>query len=95
MRKSFSYTAGTARLDATAHGLYEVEINGKRVGDHVLAPGWQSYKHHLNYQTYDVTEYLKQGENVIGAYIGEGRFAGRLGRPGMRDIFGDRLEGFV
>ncbi|CAK7217227.1 hypothetical protein SCUCBS95973_003074 [Sporothrix curviconia] len=83
-----------ARLYATAHGLYEVEINGQRVGDHVLAPGWQSYRHRLHYQTYDVTALLRAGHNTIGAYIGEGWFAGRLGRPGTSNIWGDRL-GFL
>ncbi|ORY26975.1 bacterial alpha-L-rhamnosidase-domain-containing protein [Naematelia encephala] len=84
----------TARLYSTAHGLYEVTINGVRVGDHVLAPGWQSYRHHLNYQTYNIGSLLRTGENTIEAYIGEGWFAGRLGRPGERNLWGDRL-GFL
>lgn len=95
LRKSFNLTrAGRARLYATAHGLYEVEINGKRVGDQVLSPGWQSYRHRLHYQVYDVTALLKDGENVIGAHVAEGWFAGRLGRPGTYNIWGDRL-GFL
>ena len=49
-----------ARLYATAHGLYEAEINGRRVGDDVLAPGWTSYDHRLRYQTYDVTALLRR-----------------------------------
>ncbi|WWC63686.1 uncharacterized protein I303_106291 [Kwoniella dejecticola CBS 10117] len=84
-------TPQRGRLYATAHGLYEVEINGKKVGDQVLAPGWTSYKYHLNYQTYNVTEYLTKGQNTISAYISEGWFAGRLGRPGSRNVWGDRL----
>ncbi|WVQ79775.1 hypothetical protein IAT38_001875 [Cryptococcus sp. DSM 104549] len=93
LRKTFSLDAvpSTARLYATAHGVYEVEINGQRVGDQVLAPGWTSYKYHLNYQTYDVTPLLKTGENTISAYVGEGWFATRLGRPGLRNNWGDRL----
>lgn len=96
LRKSFnlSEAGSVARLYATSHGIYEVEINGKRVGDHVLAPGFQSYKHRLHYQIYDVTELLQKGENVIGAYIAEGWFAGRLGRPSVSNIWGDRL-GFL
>jgi alpha-L-rhamnosidase len=81
-------------LYATSHGIYQVEINGKVVGDELLAPGWQSYKHRLHYQTYDVTSYLVDGENVIGAYVAEGWFAGRLGRPGVSNIWGERL-GFL
>lgn len=94
LRKSFKYQGGNARLYATAHGIYEIEINGKRVGEDVLTPGWQSYNHHLHYQIYDVTKLLQVGENVIGAYVGEGWYAGRLGRPGTSNIWGDRL-GFL
>ncbi|KAI8651005.1 Alpha-L-rhamnosidase [Fusarium keratoplasticum] len=94
MRKTFAYDGGPARLYATAHGIYQVEINGHVVGDQVLSPGWQSYRHRLHYQTYDVTRYLLPGHNTIGVYLGEGWFAGRLGRPGVSNIWGDRL-GFL
>ncbi|KAI9157948.1 alfa-L-rhamnosidase [Paramyrothecium foliicola] len=92
LRKAFKFDGGSrCRLYATAHGIYQVEINGKVVGDQLLTPGWQSYHHRLHYQTYDVTDLLKPGDNVIGAYIGEGWYAGRLGRPGTSNIWGDRL----
>ncbi|KAL1959386.1 hypothetical protein VTO42DRAFT_2189 [Malbranchea cinnamomea] len=98
LRTRFTFTGdktAAARLYCTAHGVYEVELNGKRVGDHVLAPGWQSYKHRLHYQIFDITPLLNEGENVIGAYVGEGWFAGRLGCPtGALNIYGDRL-GFL
>jgi alpha-L-rhamnosidase len=95
LRQTFTCSLnGPARLYATAHGLYQVEINGKVVGDQVLAPGWQSYKHRLHSQQYDITSLLVEGENVIGASIGEGWFAGRIGRPGTPNIWGDRL-GFL
>ncbi|CRK42527.1 hypothetical protein BN1723_005333, partial [Verticillium longisporum] len=95
LRRTFRRTGtGPARLYATAHGVYEVEINGRRVGDHLLAPGWQSYQHRLHYQTYDVTSLLQEGKNVIGAHIAEGWFATRLGRPGVANIWGNRL-GFL
>ena len=72
-------------------GLYEAIINGHRVGDHVLAPGWTSYKHHLNYQTFDVTKLLEDGENVIAVELGEGWFCTRLGfLGGRRCIYGAR-----
>lgn len=93
VRKSFSCSStGSARLYATAHGIYQVEINGKVVGEDLLTPGWQSYNHRLHYQTYDVSPYMVDGENVIGAYIAEGWYAGRLGRPGVSNIWGDRLS---
>ncbi|KAF4627602.1 hypothetical protein G7Y89_g10548 [Cudoniella acicularis] len=82
----------SARLYITAHGVYEAFINGKKVGDHVLAPGWTSYKHRLTYQTYDVTSLLAEGENAIGVEVGEGWYCGRLGfNGGNRFIYGDRL----
>ena len=95
VRKAFQVTeGGNARLYATSHGIYEIEVNGKMIGNELLAPGWQSYKHRLHYQTYDVTQHLVDGWNVIGAYVAEGWFAGRLGRPGVSNIWGDRL-GFI
>ena len=57
-----------ARLYVTAHGVYTAEINGTRVGDHVLAPGWTSYRHRLRYQTFDVTSLLARGRNVLGRH---------------------------
>ena len=78
-----------ARLYATAHGLYEAEINGVRVGDDALSPGWTVYGKRLKYRTYDVTGYLVQGRNAIGAWLGDGWYRGRLGfNGGTRDIYG-------
>ncbi|MGA6222042.1 family 78 glycoside hydrolase catalytic domain [Streptomyces umbrinus] len=81
-----------ARLYVTAHGLYEIEINGRRVGDHALAPGWTSYDHRLRYQTHDVTEHLRAGGNTIGAWLADGWYRGRLGfHGGHANLYGDRL----
>ncbi len=93
-RRTFSLNGSVtkARAYITAQGVYEAHLNGKRIGDHVLAPGWTSYKHHLAYQTFDVTELLYQGENVITAQVAEGWFCGRLGfQGGKRNIWGDML----
>ena len=85
LRKRFTLDKlGPARLYSTAHGVYEVEINGRRVSDDVLAPGWQAYNHRLYYQTYDVSSLLQEGENVIGAHVAEGWFATRIGDPVCR-----------
>ena len=54
-------SVASARAYVTAHGLYELQINGRRVGDQVLAPGWTSYDARLQYQTYDVTALLRRG----------------------------------
>jgi alpha-L-rhamnosidase len=94
LRKAFPVDrSDSARLYITAHGCYKVFINGHRVGDQALAPGWQSYHHRLHYQTYDVSKLLKKGEeNVIGVVLGEGWFATRLNfGGGRRNIWGADL----
>ena len=71
--------ASPARIYATAFGVYSLSINGHRVGDHVLAPGWQAYQHRLHFQTYEVpSDFFQVGANVIGISVGEGWYAGRL-----------------
>ncbi len=91
VRRDFS-TSGrpvSARLYASAHGVYEVEINGVRVGDDVLSPGWTVYGERLRYYTYDVTDLVREGDNAIGGWIGDGWYRGRLGwRGGFRNLFG-------
>ncbi|MEV6302751.1 glycoside hydrolase family 78 protein [Actinoplanes sp. NPDC051861] len=80
-----------ARLYTTAHGLYRAEINGVRVGDQELAPGWTSYSRRLRYQVYDVTELLREGGNDLRVLLGNGWFRGRLGFAQGRALYGDRL----
>ncbi|WP_349885539.1 family 78 glycoside hydrolase catalytic domain [Microbacterium sp. WHRI 7836] len=83
----------SARLYATAHGLYEAEINGVRVGSDTLSPGWTTYRERLRYYTYDVTALLLDGENALGAWLGDGWYRGRLGwRGGHRNVFGSDLS---
>jgi alpha-L-rhamnosidase len=92
LRREFALRGevASARLYATAHGVYELELNGQRVGDHVLAPGWTSYHHRLRFQTFDVTLLLRR-ENALGAWLAEGWFAGRLGfNGGVEHVYGDR-----
>lgn len=67
-----------ARLYASALGIYKFQINGKRVGDDVLSPGYTTYSKRVESLTYDVTSLLGEGENVIGASLGEGWYAGNL-----------------
>jgi alpha-L-rhamnosidase len=68
-----------ARLYATARGVYETFINGTRVGKDVLAPGWTDYDRRIQYQTYDVTPLLAEGQNALGAVLGDGWYAGFFG----------------
>ena len=81
----------SARLYITSHGLYQAEINGSIVGDHVLTPGWTSYNHRLQYQTYDVTGLLKKGENAIGVRLGDGWYRGFIAFRGNRNAYGEHL----
>ncbi|MBD3183331.1 Bacterial alpha-L-rhamnosidase [Candidatus Poribacteria bacterium] len=80
-----------ARVYATSLGLYEIEINGTRVGDQVLTPGWTSYKNHLQYQTYNVTSLLNSGENAVGVILGDGWYRGYIGFRDQRNFYGDKL----
>ncbi|KAI8623914.1 glycoside hydrolase family 78 protein [Xylariaceae sp. FL1651] len=93
LRKEFTLDSdiSSARLYITAHGLYEAYINGARIGDAVLAPGWQSYNHRLIYDTYNVTSLLQTGSNAIGIQVGEGWYAGRIGYDSERNVWGDTL----
>jgi alpha-L-rhamnosidase len=93
LRRDFALRGpvAAARLYVTAHGLYEVEINGQVAGDDVLAPGWTSYRHRLRYRTHDVTALLRDGANAIGATLADGWYRGRLGfRGGKTGVYGDR-----
>jgi alpha-L-rhamnosidase len=94
VRREFELPAAavSARLYLSAHGVAEAEINGVRVGDEELTPGWTSYRHRLRYATFDVTEHLSAGANAIGVWLGDGWWRGRLGYAGGRlDIYGERL----
>ena len=86
LRRAFSGSAGSpgsplvrARLHVSARGLYEVRLNGTRVGDAELAPGWTDYTRRIQYQTYDVTELVGQGENVLAATVADGWWSGFVG----------------
>ena len=63
----------------TAHGVYEPFLNGGKVGEAFMAPGYTSYDHHLMYQTYDVTSLVKRGENVVGAELARGWYLSMMG----------------
>ena len=82
---------GSARLYITCHGLYAAFLNGKRVGDFVLAPGTGDYRKRLTVQCYDVTELLKTGENELAVTLGDGWYRGSVGIDGLRNFYGDDL----
>lgn len=80
MRDEFDVTkpVQSARLYASAQGVYEFSINGERVGDHELAPGFTDYNIRTQYQSYDVTEMLEHGDNAMGVLAGPGWYSGHL-----------------
>jgi alpha-L-rhamnosidase len=80
-----------ARLHITSAGVHTARINGERVGDIVLAPGWSSYPHRLHYDTHDVTQHLTVGDNVIGVELADGWWRGELGWDSRRNCYGDSL----
>ncbi len=69
----------SARLHVTARGVFEIHLNGGKVGSDFMAPGWTPYARKIETLAYDVTKQLRPGNNVIGAILGEGWYAGRLG----------------
>ncbi len=89
LRKPFEVKPSIQRavLYVTALGLYEIHINGQRVGDHMLAPDWTDYRKRVRYQTYDVTSLLKPGGNALGALLANGWFSGHIGN-GANAFFG-------
>jgi alpha-L-rhamnosidase len=68
-----------ATLYATALGIYEFELNGRRVGDAYFMPGWTDYRQRVYYQSYDVTALLERGVNAVGAIVADGWYAGYVG----------------
>ncbi|MCX4538928.1 family 78 glycoside hydrolase catalytic domain (plasmid) [Streptomyces sp. NBC_00841] len=94
LRKEFTTdpdkTVARARVYASAHGTYELELNGKKVGDQFLAPGDTDYRKRIQYQTYDVTDQLANGRNAIGAELGDGWWAGKVGMWGP-GVFGNSV----
>ena len=78
----------SATAYVTAHGLYEAFINGQRIGDAYLTPGWTSYNKRLQYQVYDVANLLQNGSNTIGVTLGSGWYRGSLAWEANRNIYG-------
>ena len=72
----------SARVYATAAGIYDLHLNGQRVGDAYLTPSWTEYDSHILYQTYDVTSLVRAGANALGVQLGNGWYCGRIGSYG-------------
>lgn len=86
-------TVKTARFYGTALGLFEFYVNGCKAGDEYLAPFYNDYNNWLQYVTYDITELLRQGENAVGAILGNGWYKGRFGCLELLDeLYGDTFQ---
>ena len=81
-----------ARLYASACGVYELQLNGVRVGDFILAPGHTDYRKRVQYQTYDVTDLLKSGANTLTAELADGWYRGSCGAWGLKNQYGTRTK---
>jgi alpha-L-rhamnosidase len=90
LRREFEVKEGIkkATLAATARGVYQVAINGRRVCDAELLPGWSDYSKRLYVHKFDVTGHLIDGTNAIGAMLGDGWYAGYLGWENQRQVYG-------
>jgi alpha-L-rhamnosidase len=90
LRHSFTVSKSVARATvyASALGIYELHLNGRRVGADHFTPGWTEYAKRVHYQTYDVTDMLQQGDNAIGAILADGWYAGYFGFTGNRELYG-------
>ncbi len=80
-RKEFVATKAIRRatIYSTALGIYELRLNGQRVGEAYFAPGWSDYHQRAYYNTYDVTALVKSGANALGAWVADGWYSGYIG----------------
>ncbi|MBC7902649.1 MAG: family 78 glycoside hydrolase catalytic domain [Gemmatimonadaceae bacterium] len=81
----------SARAYITSHGFYEMHINGKKVGDQVLTPGWTSYEKRLQYQVFDIKSLLTNDANATGVMLGDGWYRGSLGWTANWGVWGKKL----
>ncbi|GAA4724662.1 hypothetical protein GCM10023350_03840 [Nocardioides endophyticus] len=78
-------TVESARVYASAQGVYELQLNGEKVGDQFLAPGWTEYRKRIQHQTYDVTDQVRSGANAFGAELGDGWWKGKIASFGFNN----------
>jgi len=90
LRKEFVAPRGIVRatLYASARGLFELQLGGRRVGEDLLAPEWTDYRQRIHYRTYDVTAQIAPGRNVLGAVLGDGWWSGFIGWQETRGRYG-------
>ncbi len=93
LRKEFAVEGkvGRAMLFVSAEGVFQMQLNGQRVGDEFFMPGWTDYRKRIYYRAYDVTELLREGGNALGGILGDGWFRGNISILGQNQ-YGDRLR---
>jgi Alpha-L-rhamnosidase N-terminal domain./Bacterial alpha-L-rhamnosidase. len=84
-------TIKLARVYVCGLGLYEININGRKCGEEYLAPNFNAYDKWLQYQTYDITDILKEDENAIEVFLGNGMYKGRFGLSRTENLYGDKF----
>ncbi len=89
LRKEFTFNKNIKQARAYICGLgyYELRVNGCKVGDHVLDPGWTDYEKRALYVTYDITNYLHRGENAMGVMLGRGRYSSKAKEATVVGLF--------
>ena len=94
LKKVTQKSVKRARIYVTALGVYEIKLDGEKVGDTFFAPGWTNYKKRLQYQTYDVTAFLNQDmsvEHTLEIMVGNGWYKGIFGFTCTPDHYGDQV----
>lgn len=97
LRHEFNAAKSIRRATAygSALGIFELHLNGKRIGDDVFSPGWTDYSRRVYIRAYDVTKFVKKGANAIGAILGDGWYAGYVGYGHKRNHYGKKIRAFV
>ena len=93
-KHDFNCRGGAERavVYASAQGVYEIRINGRRISDNMFAPGFTSYKNRIQYQSYDVGPFLKPGENEVTVLLGDGWFRGPFTFMNFRNLWGKKTS---
>ena len=94
LRRQFELvkTVAQARLFVSARGLFEIQLNGRRIGRDYFTPGWTDYNKRIQYLVYDVTDQLQPGVNAAGAILADGWYAGYLAWNNNHFVYGDQLS---
>lgn len=97
LRKEFAVKKEikSARIYASAQGLYQLHLNGEKVSDELFTPGWTSYHKRIQYQIYDITKQLRQGNNAIGIVLGDGWYRGILKWRSQKNHYGEKLHAIL